>query len=453
MKIQTIIAKSLVAVVLSFGLIFTDAHAGQNDDQIAIHLGAMALGIPDLSAASAQDRVNALAQGRAILKSKQGRAAVGIQGFPISPDVQTDLLRSQILTATQLALTSPQSYQVEGTVILENGRSSRVRATLDPKKTTASAIFSYTQNRLPNFGPDLVGTSITQALSSNGTNFLFNYRTESAALNDVNKIAGLAMKSSLRAYARGTVNWAGVPSAGAGNGTFLPNFSSRPIQPRSSSPQNPDPAGIANAAAAIAASAAAALDAATLTTPKSTAFTGLGTSLVRAAASSQRTSTTTGAGTTPLRGGSVAGAGFGAVIPVTDGAVPDWAAQGNLNLLNAIVAGGIKGSRANAYSFAIGVAQGFAAAYLNDTTPGTKIDAEAFKAANVGVIAQQFFANGVRTGQNFEGVRNKSLVVVISEAIDALYLAHSLNNYSEIAGGAGLQLPGTPTPVTDTVGL
>ncbi|GAB4183524.1 MAG: hypothetical protein Fur0032_24490 [Terrimicrobiaceae bacterium] len=455
MKTTSIIAKSLLAAALGMVLLSPKAEATATD-QVAIQLGAIQLGI-DLTSNSTTDlqRAQALAQGRAVLRSTVKKAQVGVAPISAS-EIQTEALRSQILEATKRALSSPVTATFTQTVTLTNNKTTSVRASLDPKKVTASSIFDLATKRIPNFSPGLIVDGIEGALAQSGGSFVFNYKDEGSMLKDVNKLAANAMKAGLKAYARGTVNWAGVPSSGVGNGTFLPNFSSKPIQPKSSSPQAPDLAGLANAAGAIAAAAAETLDNSTLSSPsvKTAAMTNLATSLVKGAASFQRTSTTTGLNA--LVGGAVAGSGFGQVVMLADtngGSNDMWNNQTNLAIMNGIIAGGVKGSKSNAYAFAWGVASGFVAAYYES---GGTTDINTFKTNNINAILTQFTDNGVKTSGKFDsgsGVAPVTLETVLSEAMDAAYDAFVANDYSTIAGGLGVSLPGTPTPVTDTVGL
>lgn len=457
MKTKNFLVKGLLAVALGICALSPKAVA---NDQVAIQLGALQLGI-DLTSNSTTDlqRAQALVQGRAVIRSSATRAQVGVQGFPINPaTIQTDALRSQIRQATILALSSPVTSSFTQTVTLDNGRTSSVRATLNPRTTTASAIFGFATTRIPNFSPSLVTDAITGALSTSAPNtFVFNYKDESSMLKDINKLSADAMKKALKAYARGTVNWAGVPAAGVGNGTFLPNFSARPIQPRSSSPQAPDLSGLANAAAAVSGAAADALNAnlGSLSSEaiRLSAMTNLATSLVKGAASFQRTSTTLGLDA--LVGGAVAGSGFGQVAMVADPVASHWGTQANLSIMNGIIAGGVKGSSANAYAFAWGVATGYAVVWAEQNNPDS--DAfNAFRTASLPLIEAQLIANKVKTSGKFDqggGVTPITLNNLLLNAFNTAFTAFQAQDYSNIAGGLGLQLPGTPTPVTDTVGL
>lgn len=458
--------KGLLAVAVAIALAPSAAKAGQQDDQIAFQLGAIALGYTVTSNGTGNGTLdtNALYQGRALLKSTARRAQTGIQNHPINTtDIQTQTLRSQILLATERALLNPVTAIINGSVVTTAGRTVNIRnARLDPKKTTASAIFAYTALRVPNFGPGLIAKTVDGAVANTAGVFKFNYRNADAVAADINRAASNAMNRSLRAYTAGTTNWAPYTLGGT-LPQYLPNFSVNTNPRNNPAGQAPNVDGLANAAGAIAANASAALtdNLAIFNTPKTTqalAVQNLAAALVAGAARFQRTSVT-GAGF--LIGGSTAAVGFGLVTQYAGNNSASWTTAANNSILTAIIEGGVKGSKSNANSFAIGVASGFAATYLS--THGSTVDSAAFntfKAAAASAI-QASFVDG-----KYKVKLTDVLTSSINSGLDAAFAAYQANNWNAVSGAGGIStdvvngviksltfLNATGTPVSDTVGL
>ncbi len=463
----------LAAAALSLG----SAKAGAPDDLIALQLGAIQLGYTDIATnGNATQQATALAQGRAVLTStvKKLQVMTSNSTFPATTaDIQSEALRSQIEEATMLALTTSANLTLtKVNVSYKDGKTKATSAKLIAAKTTASAVFAYTAKRLPNFGPGIIASVIDGALTrpgGPGTPFIFNYKDATKAVADVNKAAQNAMATSLKAYAAGTVNWAGVPKTGTVQGSvYLPNFGSKNIPSSASVPVNSQQSanlkGLSNAAGAVAANAVAALnnkiDGSIDTVTEANAVAGLATALVKGAASFQKTSTLTSpAGA--LNGGTVAASGFGLVTQYAGVNQADWNTSTNATILNAIVAGGVKASSSNAYAFAAGVARGFAAAYLSTGGDSSEGNLAVFTAANQGDIATAFLNNKVKAS-----IKDVTLQSVIELAFTNVWTAYNTNNWNSIAGAGGIStdvvggviesltfLNSQGSPVTDTVGL
>lgn len=478
-KLSTILGKATLVGAVALGFAFTTptARAGQADDQIALQLGALQLGLTDgtqafqVDDANLEEAAQALAQGRIILKAtSKSKGDFGVQGYTTNnTTIQSSDLRGQIYTATLLAVQSPQKFALKSqpVTVVNAGKTSvlKLTASLDPKKTTASAIFSYaiSSSRIPNFAPGTISDAITSALTTNDEGaYTFSYKDQKAALADVNKIAAAAMKAGLTAYARGTINWAGVPSTGTLLGaTYLPNFGSKPLPSTKVSvgqQQAINPRGLANAASAISAAATQALNAALPDTDtaevlaKKAAFSNLAASLVKGAATFQKTSllqTSTDSSKNGRLGGAVAATGLALSSEVAGG-------EANFNdntidnaLLTGIIEGGVKGSAANVPAFATGVAGGFVAAYH---IGGNDVDAFDIT-LNTQAITNAFIAAKAKSSYTIDKVATQ-LSTIVTNAINTMIAAIKSGDYSSIAGSEGINLEGgSLDPVTDTTGL
>ena len=473
-SLKTYGGKLLLAGLAAAAISLGSAKAGAPDDLIALQLGAIQLGYTNIATnGNSTQQATALAQGRAVLTStvKKLQVMTSNSTFPATTaDIQSETLRAQIEEATMLALTTPANLDLSKVnVTYKDGKTKAVSAKVITAKTTASAVFAYTAKRLPNFGPGIITSVIDGALTQVNNVFIFNYKDATKAVADVNKAAQNAMTTSLKTYAAGTTNWAGVPKTGTVLGSvYLPNFSAKNIPGGTSVPVNsqqvPDLAGLANAAGAVAANAVAALNnkinGQIQTVTEANAVAGLATALVKGAASFQKTSTLTSpAGA--LNGGTVAASGFGLVTQYAGVAQQDWNASTNATILNAIVAGGVKASSANAYAFAAGVARGFAAAYFSTGGDATQQGLDALKLASAGDIETAFLNNKVKAQNKYT-----TLASVIDLAFTNTWTAFNSNNWNAIAGAGGIStdvvngviesltfLNSAGSPVTDTVGL
>ena len=494
-----LIGKSLLAVGVAFGLMTGSAKAGQQDDQIAYQLGALIFGV-DLSdstiadALTAEQRAYMLVQGRAALKANAKKPGVYInyakaqEMFPgndvvnpiaWAPFSRNYTLRDFLWKATQNALSNPQILPLAwANIPLSNGKLAKGKATLDSRKTTASAIFIYVMKRIPNMSPDLVYQSINSIFAKDGSNFNtnFKYKDENARMADAVKIASKAMAAGLKGYAKGTVNWA--PPVGYNPATdqynYLPNFTAKPIGTQPASPK-----GIADAAAGIAGNAVAALYNTYGATPtvvlkKGNPFAQMAAALVKGAAKFQKTSTKNVSDLGYKNSGAVGGTGFGliatAAFQAGTNAIPaEWGsadpAWGEIRtILEAITVAGTKAAGANGYFFAYGVAQGFTAAYLlngdssKDLTDPNDIDA--FITANVDFLLKNFFQAGTKFAVKDNAKKfGVTLATYLEDAMRAVINAYNDADgaqWQKIAGALGLNMGKLPVgyaPVTDTLGL
>lgn len=453
----------LAALAISLG----SAFAAQQDDQVAIQLGAIQLGISQGSLSSnATLAAQALVQGRAVLKATiKSKTVVQASGGNFTANqTQTTNFQQQIFTATQRALNSPVTIPISKVSVMQtSGKPVIVTATLDPKKTTASAVLAYTLKRLPNFGPALVQNSVAAAFAGGGTP-VYGYKgtpekLQAAQLTDAGKAATNALSASLKAYVAGTQNWAPVPKTGPVVGVnYLPNYSTKSMPASGSNVFPANTAGISKAASAISANAINGLGNTVSGLYGKTAgnVMTLTTALVKGALAFQKTSTTgvtVGVSTTV---GAIGASTLGIVSQVAGDQNANWAGAASA-VLNGVVSGAVKASKANAWIIAVGVAQGFAGTYLKSVAnaSGTPITASLFKTANTAAILAAFIAAKATTNTGTNS--STSITNFIDQAIDATYTAFATDNVGSLTGAAGIKnfglINGVGTPVTDTVGM
>lgn len=187
--------------------------------------------------------------------------------------------------------------------------------------------------------------------------------------------------------------------------------------------------------------------------------------LVAGSARFQRTSTSNGASSVGAIGGSTLG--ITAQLAGVDNS--NWgvsvAANDTNAILQAIVSGAVRASRANFTAIAAGVVQGFTGTYLTTKLSANAISTTDFKTANTADILNSFInAGAVKLGSSAA----TSLQAFISASIDATYTAFGYNAsgindgsitpaIGTLTGAPGISnfglVNGVGTPVTDTVGL
>lgn len=429
MKIRSI---TLFFSLLCCGLFgWNSAQAQLTDDQIAIQLGAIQLGIADLSTATAQEQVNALAQGRLALKATQTK--FDPQAFvagATTPQPQSAEFRTQLEQATQNALANPLSLLVNGRATLANGRSVKAKGKLDPSATTASAIVNTALRRIPNASPQLVVNGIQAAAAD-------KFGKPGTGLKDAYRLAERAMTVGLRTYAKGTRQWGPISSTAPS----LPNFSDATVDGVA-----PSLNGLMDAASGIAANAINALG--TLkTTPDVVA--GITASLVKGAARFQKTSQTTIGGQLVRYGGTTSATATGLVGQVAGTAQSDWTNATSGDLLNAIVRGAMRSSRKQVVSIAYGAAVGFAGTY---TATGGSAAAFDINTAAADILGSFKATKAVRAKNEFDV--NSAILAGLNVGLNSANWSDPVNG---VAGLGGIKdftvVNGGGAPLTDTVGL
>lgn len=429
-SVTNIIAFSLSILVLGG----SSLSASQQSDQIAVHLGAIQLGIPDLASASDQQKANALAQGRLALGATQAKFNPDsfVEGA-VTPSPQSEAFRTQLLQAVQKALTAPLNGSISGNVALQNGKQSKVNAVLDPALTTASAILDFALKRIPNTGPGLAIAAIEAAVASPQ-----KFGAPGTGVADANKAAGIAMNLALRTYAKGTRQWGPTSTTPPS----LPNFSGKPVNGVA-----PSLNGLMDAAAATAANAINALGSALKDDPDVVA--GITASLVKSAARFQKISQTPPEGT-PARFGGTAGATATALVSqVAGNAQADWTNATSGDLLNAIVSGAMKAAKRQVVAVAYGAAAGFAGTFV--ATGGSQA------AFDINAVAAKILASFKET----KAVKASNEVSVNAAILAGLNVGLDQANWNDaadgVAGIGGIKdftvVNGSGTPLTDTVGL
>lgn len=479
------VLKGLAVAALAVGVSAQSAKAGQPDDQIAIQLGALQLGI-NLGNATQLQQAQALVQGRAVLASTSKTAKPVVQGGNFTASqVQTTLTQNQIQLATLAALSSPFTGNITKQVVsLSNNKTTSVTAKLSPKLTTASAIAGYALKRIPNYGPLIVQAGVEAAFSGQG-NATFNYKgttpqkIQAAQLADAGKVASIAMSSSLKAYAGGTVNWAGVPKTGTVFGaTYLPNFGTKVLPSANvANQQLATPGLITKYASAIAANAInglgniAAGPAGTYG-KNQTNVQSLTAALVKGAVAFQKTSLTPDLTPGQKTVGSIGASVLGITAQVSGdqngGAINNTFGTTAVfkDVLQGVINGAIASAKTQAWAVAIGVAQGFTGTYLATTynASNTPVNLAAFIALNAGEINTAFLtANKGKAYTKAQLGTYTTLADAINAGITAMYTAFDVANggankdFSNISGAGGIRnfdlVNGVGIPVTDTVGL
>jgi hypothetical protein len=423
----------LLAISLSaFGNATSFAQqATQQSDQVAIQLGSIQLGIPNIAAATSQQQANALLQGRLALAATEANFAnkTFVTGA-VCPLPQSADFRSQLESAVQNALDNPINEQISGTVPLADGGSAKVSAVLDPSLTKASAILKLALARIPNASPGLVINAISAAVAE-------RFGQSGKGLADANQLAELAMTRALRTYAKGTRQWGPISVTPPS----LPNF-----KPGAVNDVDPSRNGLMDAAAAVAANAINALG--TLKTDPD-AVANLTASLVKGAAKFQRTSQTAFAGQSMRYGGSASATATGLVAQVAGVAQGDWTNATSGDLLNAIVTGAMKSAKKWVVPIAYGAAAGFAGTYV---ATGGSVGAFDINAIASDILAS-FQGNQAVKKSNQADV-SAAILLGLQVGLDQANWADPVNG---VAGITGIQnftvINGGGTPLTDTVGL
>ena len=426
------IVKNILLAAISL-CVFSNANSYaqqplQQSEQVAIQLGAIQLGIANIGAASAQQKADALAQGRLALGATATtyNPSVFVKGYTAdNPSPQSQDFRDQLEQATLAALQSPVTVNVNSRVTLADNKSIVVRGSLAAGLTTASQIFNFTTGRIPNISPGLVAEAIKAALAVPRV-----FRGSGSA--DVNLVAESAMLNALRTYAFGTRQWGPISTTSPS----LPNFSTLVVNGVA-----PSINGLMDAASAVAANAINALDS---SNPNDIAA--MTASLVRGAAIYQKTSQTVVSGTVPRFGGAVAAATVGLVAQVAGEKQNDWSDE---PLLNAVVSGAMTGAKRQFVAIGYGAAAGFAGTYI-----ATEGDVNAF---NLNSVAADIFSSF----QTLNLVQNKNLAQLNAAILAGLRAGLDEANWTDpvngIAGIGGIKdftaINGEGTPLTDTVGL
>lgn len=302
---------------------------------------------------------------------------------------------------------------------------------------------------------------------------VFNYagatpaKIQAAQLADAGRSAGFALKAALRPYAAGTQNWAGVPRTGPVALTqYLPNFGATSLPRTGSNVQASNLIGISSAASAVSANAINGLGSINGLYGKTAAnVQALVQSLVSGSAGFQRISTSNGASSV----GAIGGSSLGIVAQLAGVDNSNWGISVTPNdtnaVLQAIVSGAVRASRANFTAIAAGVVQGFTGTYLTTKLAANAISTDDFKTANTADILNSFIkAGAVKLGSTAAA----SLQTFIGSAIDTTYTAFGYNAagindgsitpaIGTLTGAPGIRnfglVNGVGTPVTDTVGL
>ncbi len=405
----------------------TPARAAQSLDQIAIQLGAIQLGIADISTATAQQQANALVQGQLALAASQ--SSFNPANFVVgatTPAPQSTTFQQQLYTATEKALSDPLTVEVAGLVTVGGSvKPVKAKGSLDPAGTTASSILDETLKRLPNNGPGLVGQAVAAAVASPQV-----FGKPGTGLADANKAAGLAMKATLQTYAKGTQQWAGVPP--------LPNFTDETVN---GVPPNLN--GLTDAAAAVAANSINGLGAVLKSVPGN--VSAMTATLISSALSTQKSSQAIVDGDSPRYGGTVSASSTGIVAQVAGNQQSTWAGP----VLQAVVDGAISAAKKEVLAVAYGVSAGFAGTYIGTGGAVASFDKN--------VVAGDILASF----QGTKGVTKKNQASVSAAILAGLNVGLDAANWNDpvngVAGIGGIKdftvVNGTGSPLTDTVGL
>lgn len=227
----------------------------QQEDQIALQLGAIQLGYTGSSwTTNPQLLANAWVQGTNALNStttnKYALYVVTTNGVSTNaPAAQTAAFQQQLYISTLKALSSPITFTnsfggLTAYVTVKNGTNGSTSILpftgldFDPTLTTASQVLSYSTARVPNLSPGLVSNAVAASLAyqtnSNGlilptygpqpTAYVgitipaviafANTNTAAAQLSNAAASANAALLAAAKAYAPGTQNWAPVPGTG-----------------------------------------------------------------------------------------------------------------------------------------------------------------------------------------------------------------------------------------------
>jgi len=292
--------KNVMAVTILLMGLTGKASATQENDQLAIQLGAIQLGYTTNSAWTTNSQLiaNALTQGNQALLAKTTAAYtqyVGTTNISTNnaPAAQTSSFRDQLYQATLSALSAPVTYTnkivtpinvVVWTSSTKKTSTNKVTTlSLNPTLTTPTKIAGLATTRIPDKSLGLISNAVAASvfIASTNTNgvvyplfgaqpaaasvktatnaqnvYNLNVKTANAQIVNAGTVANAAMTAALKAYAEGTTQWVAV-NAKTGpvtNTAYLPNYTTKAIGPTLNA-QNPALLSLANAAAAIAANA------------------------------------------------------------------------------------------------------------------------------------------------------------------------------------------------------
>jgi hypothetical protein len=292
------------------------ATATQENDQLAIQLGAIQLGYTTNRAWTTNSQLiaNALTQGNQALLARttaEYKQYVGTTNISTNyaPVAQSSSFRDQLYQATLSALSAPVTYTnrfnppinvVVYTSSTKRTSTNKVTAlSLNPTLTTPSKIAGLATARIPNQSLGLISNAVAASVFIGSTNtygvvfplfgtqpaaatvkkatndqsvYNLNVKTAAAQIANAGTVANAAMTAALKAYATGTTQWVAVnkTTGPASNSVYLPNYTTKAIGPTLNA-QNPALLSLANAAAAVAANAINGLGSINTNTTASTA--------------------------------------------------------------------------------------------------------------------------------------------------------------------------------------
>lgn len=410
------------------------AQAGPADDLVAIYLGSLLRGTgTNIGSLSPADQAAALISGRNAFRTTVTRPQPLATGASIpTGGVQGAAFQDLLLQATELALTQPTTLTIPATtVLLTNGKTARVSATLNPTRVRASQIINFMNRRLPNYTPLFAAQGVTAAFETTSTTPyvpVFNYKGANedaiklAQLRDAANLAAANLRAGIRTYPKGTIN---------ASATQLVNM-------------NTNAAVLTRWSAAIAAQAVRALPN-DLDLPGSSfaydrAASMVTNSLVRAANSLMK-----------LNPNAVQSIAVGGVYSVAGDNNALWNDTSNANVtaaLNGVAYGAITGARKHVVSIAQGLASAFSATFF--ANGGAEATWDLNETGNRAAILNVFIF----------ALRNikPALQLQIENAItDGFELGKTAAGRANIPGFAGLNEfaydSGVPLPVTDIVGM
>lgn len=416
--------RSMARLIILLLLFSQAAYSNHALNQVAVQLGADDLGY-DLSSASGPQVAAALERGQLLLKEK-GTAE------------QSPAKRLAILRATMQALQSP--------VTLVNRD---LRVSLDPRKTTPSAILKQVLRRIPNYSPILAEYAVSSTFLTAGPNSVWGLRknTDTVKNKHAGQAAALSMRYGMKAYRRGTQNWAPVPRSGPLPGDeYLPNFSKKEINGQAANTE-----GIPEAAAAIAAAAINGLG----TNQNVASIEELTRAMTREAKRTQKISSDKraldGEVSITLVAGSIGGSMVGLVSQVAGVDQTSWLGSTNADLLEAIVTGAVRATRNPMHLYAIGygVAAGFGGTYQATFTGQ-------FNGVDMSGLADQIFAalnisQRKLASKKWQTIAENLDLVINAGASHGTVVPNIVPGYKGVNGFTHNN--NTGTPVTDTVGL
>jgi len=507
----------------------TASAASQQNNQLALQLGAIQLGYTTNAnwSNNAQLLANALTQGNSALAATTtnkyttyvGTNSAATNNIPVA---QSSTFRAQLYAATLAALNTPVTNTNRYATIpvsIYNSKTGRITTNktitsfgLNPKLTTPAAVVALATARIPDLAPGLISNAVASTLLVTNSAFgvvypvwgpqpsassvskitsitntqailTLNEKTQATQLNNAAAAAKSSLTAAVKAYLAGTKQWAAVPktTGPASNSVYLPNFSDKPIGP-TGNPQAIDLTGLANAAAAVAANAINGLGAINTNGTTNTAglygktasnVTVISKALTQAAAAFQTTSTKV---TPNYASGALGATEFGLITQVAGVNNESWGPQTSSGIgaiLNGIVVGAVnavgKTNATNLGAIATGIAQGFAADYLQSSFYAhlSTVSVATFLTDNANNILLAFTNAAHVTNATALSTITRNISAGISNVYNAFNTTTGVWTLSTgataISGAKGINLGvstnttallnGVGTPVTDTIGL